>query len=62
MQSEASTILLSVTYTYKSCVNLQLKDHIYILILIKGLDCHKDKTGLQSELLRPYWPWTLESM
>lgn len=54
MQSEASTILLSVTYTYKSCVNLQLKDHIYILILIKGLDCHKDKTGLQSELLRPY--------
>lgn len=43
MQSEASVILISVPCTYKSSVNFQLKDHIYILILIKGWDAIRIK-------------------
>lgn len=61
LQSEARVILISVHCMYKSCVNL--KGHIYILILFKVLDCLYNKTGFPSEkelLLHPYVLGTLE--
>lgn len=44
LQSEARVILISVPCTYKSRVNL--KGHIYILILFKVLDCLYNKNRL----------------
>lgn len=61
LQSEARVILSSVPCMYKSHVNL--KGHIYILILFKGLDCLYNKTGFWSEkqlLLHPCVLGTLE--
>lgn len=63
LQSEARVILISVPCTCKSRVNLELKGHIYILILFEVLDCLYNKTGFQSEkelLLHPCILGTLE--
>lgn len=61
LQSEAKVILIFLHCMYKSCINL--KGHIYILILFKVLDCLYNKTCFWSEkelLLHPSVLGTLE--
>lgn len=61
MQSEASVILISLPCTYKSCINLQLEDHIYILILIKDWIAIRIKQACKVNKTTATSPWTVNA-